>query len=972
MPAFNESNIMKAVKASNHLTKRSKWGHSIQTILKEGGYESRTLTGVQSAAVNLRGPEPPTLDSNTEAVDGESGPSAEAEDASNVFLTAISPTAGASKSAKSRAKNMYRDKHRIEFQAGTNIVYGSYINLKCAQGVYLSVDPRTGLSKTVDRLQDATTFKVANGNEGNEGHEFGPVCFGDTVVLTLKDQQYVTKGGDVRDLVLGTKMAVDLHNVTRVNMENAAPAMIPCCIPHNGRKNPKGSWTIVHPSAGYSEKVKDKPVVHLGKMCLEIGWNRLTSVGRVEDGDIGVALREPPGSKERQRTQHNSEAFSTISDASANNRQTNRQKATRMPKKSSTVSGLTAAANMRWTAYLAMLGSSKEGGSGSGGKSATEQTLLRAQDQVYKSRVKRENRGEEFAFSFRSSMAQTYDNAEESIAGLDQQRKGQLYDRLNRLYLRNESRGWKRDVGNETAQRSRQNSRLSLSGDGTGMHIDPQHEAVLQTQEWPEKGMTPLQIATALADAARLKALVKSSVWAEISVQQRIMEAEEAEELRRAVIVLQRATRNWIQRRWTVKLEWEDEHVANAMENSMQETGTSTEGHRSLGPGDSTRPAGGPPAVDERQIHTRNVAKQGPQQRPLTAAVPGTKSVARTILSGELNEMMSSQSSPSLLNDGKVRLRRRPKTANSRMKVVPSRKAFGITDRPTRSQTAKRRNAEHKAQSVRSTNEELDAARQSIKAADAATSRVAAAQIDGNHKGLPMNELLNGPTPTQMKAGPFLKPQSFRIKSASKRGNKRAQSASGHRAGTSVYRSRARPSSSSATFKSARSNKSKKNRSGQAGRKSRPRTAGQRHLERLRILPRPITASGKSLKHGSRQRLKPFGAAQTMRPFSASSHYFREFRQSESRLLPRSVSGPQLTSNMPLMQRALPPTGPRQIDEHLERAEYHETAMREREKEDLNGRRRINRYIKSTEDARKGFVETNKRLQNPAGSGWIY
>tara|TARA_B110000003_G_scaffold251316_1_gene265000 strand:- start:149 stop:367 length:219 start_codon:yes stop_codon:yes gene_type:complete len=72
------------------------------------------------------------------------------------------------------------------------------------------------------------------------------------------------------------------------------------------------------------------------------------------------------------------------------------------------------------------------------------------------------------------------------------------------------------------------------------------------------------------------------------------------------------------------------------------------------------------------------------------------------------------------------------------------------------------------------------------------------------------------------------------------------------------------------------------------------------------------------------------------------------------------------------MQRALPPTGPRQIDEHLERAEYHETAMREREKEDLNGRRRINRYIKSTEDARKGFVETNKRLQNPAGSGWIY
>ena len=152
------------------------------------------------------------------------------------------------------------------------------------------------------------------------------------------------------------------------------------------------------------------------------------------------------------------------------------------------------------------------------------------------------------------------------------------------------------------------------------------------------------------------------------------------------------------------------------------------------------------------------------------------------------------------------------------------------------------------------TNEDLDVARQSIKAADAATSRVAAAQIDGNHKGLPMNELLNGPTPTQMKAGPFLKPQSFRIKSASKRGNKRAQSASGHKARMPMYRSRARPSSSSATFKGARSSKSKKNRSGQAGRKSRPRTAGQRHLERLRILPRPITASGKSLKHGSRQR----------------------------------------------------------------------------------------------------------------------
>ena len=44
-----------------------------------------------------------------------------------------------------------------------------------------------------------------------------------------------------------------------------------------------------------------------------------------------------------------------------------------------------------------------------------------------------------------------------------------------------------------------------------------------------KKTLTKLEKANALAEAARLQALVKSSVWAEISVQQRLQEKEEAE-----------------------------------------------------------------------------------------------------------------------------------------------------------------------------------------------------------------------------------------------------------------------------------------------------------------------------------------------------------------------------------------------------------------------------------------------------------
>ena len=55
-----------------------------------------------------------------------------------------------------------------------------------------------------------------------------------------------------------------------------------------------------------------------------------------------------------------------------------------------TVSGLTAAANMRWNVHLAMLATSKDGGETTAENKANERTLLRAQEQVFASRKRRE------------------------------------------------------------------------------------------------------------------------------------------------------------------------------------------------------------------------------------------------------------------------------------------------------------------------------------------------------------------------------------------------------------------------------------------------------------------------------------------------------------------------------------------------------------------------------------------------------
>ena len=122
----------------------------------------------------------------------------------------------------------------------------------------------------------------------------------------------------------------------------------------------------------------------------------------------------------------------------------------------------------------------------------------------------------------------------------------------------------------------------------------------------------------------------------------------------------------------------------------------------------------------------------------------------------------------------------------------------------------------------------------------------------------------------------------------------------------------------------------------------------------------------------SYERLKSFSGVQTMGPLSSSAHSLGGSEWQQRSNISRSVSGPIVSGGLPLTRHTRPPKGPMQIDEHLKQAEYHERLAMEREKENFNGRRRIKSYIKSTEDARKGFVETNKHLKNPTGSGWVY
>ena len=160
-------------------------------------------------------------------------------------------------------------------------------------------------------------------------------------------------------------------------------------------------------------------------------------------------------------------------------------------------------------------------------------------------------------------MKLTYARAENAIA------KIKLKDRLYKDI--SDASFFSEELSSSTMKR--RSSQSNLAEDVPPSEDDiAQHETTLNTQAFPVKDLTRLERANAIAEAARLQALVKSSVWAEISAQQRLQEKEEEEELKRAVIVLQRATRNWIRKRWKVRLERQDVKVLSRLEEETSST----------------------------------------------------------------------------------------------------------------------------------------------------------------------------------------------------------------------------------------------------------------------------------------------------------------------------------------------------------------------------------------------------------------
>ena len=221
-------------------------------------------------------------------------------------------------------------------------------------------------------------------------------------------------------------MAVDLNGVSRTRMQDAVPTVIPSRVPYAGKLKAKARWTLVHPTKGYMEDCRDECLSHLSDVALETGWLRLTSIGRAEDQNVSVTLQQPQGTEERQSIKLKTDEGRLRQEdlrASASTQNSNR-KSSRKKAKKKTVSGLTTAANMRWNVHLAMLATSKDGGETTAENKANERTLLRAQEQVFASRRRREMRRDEFVTNISRNMKLTYARAENAIA------KIKLKDRL--------------------------------------------------------------------------------------------------------------------------------------------------------------------------------------------------------------------------------------------------------------------------------------------------------------------------------------------------------------------------------------------------------------------------------------------------------------------------------------------------------------------------------------------------------------
>ena len=63
---------------------------------------------------------------------------------------------------------------------------------------------------------------------------------------------------------------------------------------------------------------------------------------------------------------------------------------------------------MRWNVHLAMLATSKDGGETTAENKANERTLLRAQEQVFASRKRREIRGDDFVMKIDNRVFHEY------------------------------------------------------------------------------------------------------------------------------------------------------------------------------------------------------------------------------------------------------------------------------------------------------------------------------------------------------------------------------------------------------------------------------------------------------------------------------------------------------------------------------------------------------------------------------------
>ena len=209
-----------------------------------------------------------------------------------------------------------------------------------------------------------------------------------------------------------------------------------------------------------------------------------------------------------------------------------------------------------------MLATSKDGGETTAENKANERTLLRAQEQVFASRRRREMRRDEFVTNISRNMKLTYARAENAIAKI--KLKDRLYKDISDASLFSEEIS-----SSMMKRRSSQSTSLRTCPPLKGMlHC----ETTLNTQAFLGKDLTRLERANAIAEACQT-----TGARQVVRLGGDLGPTTFAGERRggRAQACGHRAPashRNWIRKRWKVRLERQDVKVLSRLEQETSGT----------------------------------------------------------------------------------------------------------------------------------------------------------------------------------------------------------------------------------------------------------------------------------------------------------------------------------------------------------------------------------------------------------------